>query len=200
MEPTMYDYTMKVQHGTQIVYPKDIGYIVSRTGLRTGQKVAEIGTGSGALAAAIAGIVSPRGRVYTFDVNPDFMRIAEKNITRAGMQKYVVMNNADIRDLDEPPVTDIDVALIDIGDPWTVLPQVRLMLKGGGGVVSVCPTMNQLEKITSALREHEFTDIECVENIQRGIEAREGKTRHAFQAIGHTTYLCYARKAFFDRE
>ncbi|MEK6866434.1 MAG: tRNA methyltransferase, partial [Thermoproteota archaeon] len=25
------------------------------------------------------------------------------------------------------------------------------------------------------------------------------KTRHSFQGIGHTTYLCYARKAFFGR-
>ena len=31
------------------------------------------------------------------------------------------------------------------------------------------------------------------------IDAREGKTRHSFQGIGHTTYLCFARKAFFDR-
>ncbi|MEK6980497.1 MAG: tRNA methyltransferase, partial [Thermoproteota archaeon] len=35
--------------------------------------------------------------------------------------------------------------------------------------------------------------------IIRTIEAREGKTRHSFQGIGHTTYLCYARKAFFGR-
>jgi len=33
----------------------------------------------------------------------------------------------------------------------------------------------------------------------RTIDAREGKTRHSFQGIGHTTYLCFARKAFFDR-
>ena len=60
--------------------------------------------------------------------------------------------------------------------------------------------MNQLEKLTMALVENEFTDIESTEHIVRTIEAREGKTRHSFQGIGHTTYLCYARKAFFGRE
>ena len=50
-----------------------------------------------------------------------------------------------------------------------------------------------------ALVENEFTDIESTEHILRTIEAREGKTRHSFQGIGHTTYLCYARKAFFGR-
>ena len=28
-KPTSYDYIMKMQHGTQIVYPKDLGYIAS---------------------------------------------------------------------------------------------------------------------------------------------------------------------------
>ena len=59
--------------------------------------------------------------------------------------------------------------------------------------------MNQLEKLTMSLVENEFTDIESTEHIIRNIEAREGKTRHSFQGIGHTTYLCFARKAFFDR-
>ena len=51
-----------------------------------------------------------------------------------------------------------------------------------------------------ALIENEFTDIESTEHILRTIDAREGKTRHSFQGIGHTTYLCFARKAFFNRE
>jgi tRNA (adenine57-N1/adenine58-N1)-methyltransferase len=74
------------------------------------------------------------------------------------------------------------------------------MLKGSGAVFAICPTMNQLEKLTMALVENEFTDIESTEHILRTIDAREGKTRHSFQGIGHTTYLCFARKAFFDRD
>ena len=74
------------------------------------------------------------------------------------------------------------------------------MLKGSGAVFAICPTMNQLEKLTASLIENEFTDIESTEHILRTIEAREGKTRHSFQGIGHTTYLCFARKAYFDRK
>ena len=76
--------------------------------------------------------------------------------------------------------------------------KVRQMLKGSGAVFAICPTMNQLEKLTMALVENEFTDIESTEHIIRNIEAREGKTRHSFQGIGHTTYLCFARKAFLE--
>ena len=60
LRPTTYDYIMKIQHGTQIVYPKDIGYILARSGLEAGQTVVEIGTGSGALTTALAGVIRPR--------------------------------------------------------------------------------------------------------------------------------------------
>lgn len=199
IEPTMYDYVMKLQHGTQIVYPKDIGYIIARAGIGSGQKILEIGTGSGSLTSFVASIVKPRGHVYTFDVDENFMKIAEKNIKKAGMSKYVTQQNLDLKTAKKMPFDDADVALIDLGDPWTVIPKVRKMLKGSGSVFAICPTMNQLEKLTIALVENEFTDIESTEHIIRTIEAREGKTRHSFQGIGHTTYLCYARKAFFGR-
>jgi len=199
LKPTMFDYVMKIQHGTQIVYPKDIGYIIARAGIGSGQKILEIGTGSGSLTSFVASVVKPRGHVYTFDVNKNFMAIAEKNIKKAGVSKYVTQHNFDIKTEKKIPLKDMDVALIDLGDPWTVIPKVRQMLKGSGSIFAICPTMNQLEKLTMALVENEFTDIESTEHILRTIEAREGRTRHSFQGIGHTTYLCFARKAFFDR-
>ena len=200
LEPTMYDYVMKIQHGTQIVYPKDIGYIIARAGIGDGQKILEIGTGSGSLTSFMASVVKPRGHVYTFDVNENFMKIAEKNIKKAGVSKYVTQHNLDLKTAKKMPLEEMDMAIIDLGDPWVVIPQVRQMLKGSGTMFAICPTMNQLEKLTMALVENEFTDIESTEHIIRTIEAREGKTRHSFQGIGHTTYLCFARKAFFGRK
>ena len=200
LKPTMFDYVMKIQHGTQIVYPKDIGYIIARAGIGSGQKILEIGTGSGSLTSFVASVVKPRGHVYTFDVDENFMKIAEKNIKRAGVSKYVTQHNFDLKTAKKMPLDEIDVALIDLGDPWTVIPQVRQMLKGSGSIFAICPTMNQLEKLTMSLVENEFTDIESTEHILRTIEARDGKTRHSFQGIGHTTYLCFARKAFFERK
>ncbi len=200
LEPTTYDYISKIQHGTQIVYPKDLGYIVARTGIQSGQKIVEIGTGSASLTTFVASIVKPKGHVYTFDVDPNFMKIAEKNIKKIGMEKYITMKKMDLKTAKKIPVKDADIVIVDLGDPWTVVAQARKMLKGSGSIVSICPTMNQLEKLVSSLVQNEFTDIECSENILRTIEAREGKTRHSFQGIGHTTYLCIARKAFFDRK
>ena len=62
LRPSTYDYTMKIRHGTQIVYPKDIGYIVARAGICSGQKVVEIGTGSGSLTSCCLLYTSPSPR------------------------------------------------------------------------------------------------------------------------------------------
>ncbi len=199
LEPTIHDFIMKIRHGTQIVYPKDLGYIAARTGLQSGQKIVEIGTGSGAVTTFVASIVKPRGHVYTFDVNSDFMEIAKKNIKKAGMEKYVSMKKLDLKVAKKMPVTEADLVVIDLGDPWSVVPPARKMLKGSGSLVAVCPTINQLERLVTTLVQNEFTDIECTEHILRTIEAREGKSRHSFQGIGHTTYLAFARKAYFGK-
>ncbi|MBI1829657.1 MAG: tRNA (adenine-N1)-methyltransferase [Thaumarchaeota archaeon] len=199
LEPTIHDYIMKSQRSTQIVYPKDLGYIAARTGLQSGQKVVEIGTGSGSLTTFLASIVNPRGHVYTFDVDPNFMEIARKNIEKAGVAKYVTMEKLDIKSVKKVPITDADIVIVDLGDPWSVVPQARKMLKGSGTFVAICPTMNQLEKLATVLNENDFYDIECTEQIVRTIEAREWKTRHSFRSIGHTTYVAFARKVSSPR-
>ncbi len=194
LEPTVYDYVMKSQRSTQIVYPKDLGYIAARTGLQSGQKIVEIGTGSGSLTTFLASLVKPRGHVYTYDVDENFMEIARKNIEKAGVSKYVTMEKLDIKNAKKMPQVGVDMVVVDLGDPWTVVPQARKMLKGSGYFVAICPTMNQLEKLAAALWENDFFDMECTEQIVRTIEAREGKTRHSFRGIGHTTYVAFARK------
>ena len=192
MEPTIHDFIMKSERKTQIVYPKDLGYIAARTGLKNGSKVLEIGTGSGALATFMASIVKPEGRIYSFDVNSEFVEIAKRNLEKAGMDKYVtILQHDPHQGID---VHDADVATVDLGDPWTVLDQVYDALKGGGAFAAICPTMNQIEKTAAQLRKSGYADIDCVELMIREMEAREGMTRPSMRMIGHNAYLVFARK------
>ena len=192
IEPTLHDFIMKSERRTQIVYPKDLGYIAARTGLKNGSKVLEIGTGSGALATFMAGIVKPEGHIYSYDVNPDFMQIARRNLEKAGMIEYVTMNQHDPHQ--GVDVREADVAVVDLGDPWTVVDQVHESLKGSGAFVAICPTMNQIEKTATELKKSGYVDVDCVELLIRTMEAREGMTRPSMRMIGHTTYLVFARK------
>ena len=192
MEPTIHDFIMKSQRKTQIVYPKDFGYIAARTGIRNGSKIVEVGTGSGALTTFMASIVKPDGHIYSFDVNSEFLEIAKNNLEKAGMFKYVTIHQHDPHQGID--VRDADVATVDLGDPWTVVDQVYSALKGSGAFVAICPTMNQIEKTATELKRSGYADIECVELMIRNIEAREGMTRPSMRMIGHTTYLVFARK------
>lgn len=192
IEPTIHDFIMKSERRTQIVYPKDFGYIAARTGLKNGSKVLEVGTGSAALATFMASIVKPEGHIYSFDVNPEFMDIAKRNLEKAGMLQYVTLHQHDPHQ--GVDIREADVAIVDLGDPWTVVDQVHEALKGSGAFVAICPTMNQIEKTATELKRAGYADIDCVELMIRNIEAREGMTRPSMRMIGHTTYLVFARK------
>lgn len=190
--PSIYDFVMKSQRTTQIVYPKDYVYIAARTGLKNGFKVLEIGTGSAALSTFMASIVMPEGHVYTFDVNDEFMSIARKNLEKSGMSEFVTLSHYDPEKISQ--ITDIDLVIIDLGDPWSYLDVVHPCMKSGSFVACICPTMNQLEKLATQFFVSGFIDSECIETFLRKIEAREGKTRPSMRMIGHTTYLGFARK------
>jgi tRNA (adenine57-N1/adenine58-N1)-methyltransferase len=73
-------------------------------------------------------------------------------------------------------------------------------MKSGGSVVCICPTMNQLEMLSTHFFHCGFIDSEYVETFIRKIEAREGKTRPSMRMIGHTTYLGFARKVLKKME
>jgi tRNA (adenine57-N1/adenine58-N1)-methyltransferase catalytic subunit len=195
LEPTIHDFIMKSERRTQIIYPKDLGYIVARTGLKSGSQVLEIGTGSGGLTTFLASIVKTTGHIYTYDINPDFLEIAKRNLEKAAMTAYVTTH---LRDPHEGvDVKDADVAVVDLGDPWTMVDQVYRALKPSGAFVAICPTMNQLEKSATELKQSNFIDVDCVELLIRDIEAREGMSRPAMRMIGHTTYLIFARKTSY---
>jgi tRNA (adenine57-N1/adenine58-N1)-methyltransferase len=192
IQPTTYDFIMKSERRTQIIYPKDLGFIVARTGLKNGSMVLEVGTGSGALTTFMASIVKPNGHIYTFDVNADFIAVAKRNLEKAGMIEYVSSYQYDLHlGID---IQDVDIAIVDLGDPWTIIKQVYAALKNSGAFAAVCPTVNQLEKTAIELKNNDFVDIDCVEIMVRNIEAREGMTRPANRMIAHTTYLIFARK------
>jgi tRNA (adenine57-N1/adenine58-N1)-methyltransferase len=196
LEPTIYDYVMKSKRSTQIVYPKDLGFIAARTGLKNGSRVLEVGTGSAALTTFMASIVKPNGHVYTFDINENFLAIARQNLEKAGMSEYVTIHNIDVRG--GISLTDIDIAIVDLGDPWSVLKEVHQALKGSGSFAAICPTMNQLEKTSTELKQNGYVDVESTELMIRNIEAREGMTRPSMRMIGHTTYLIFARKVSIE--
>ncbi|MEM3018473.1 MAG: tRNA (adenine-N1)-methyltransferase, partial [Candidatus Bathyarchaeia archaeon] len=194
LRPSLCDRLSFFERPTQILYPKDIGFLILRLGLESGMKVIEAGTGSGVATAAIANAVKPHGHVYSYDVNVDFIRKAERNLARTDLLQYVTLRCSDVRE--GFAESDVDAVFLDLADPWNIVPQAYSCLKGGSNLASFSPTLNQVEKTVAALRREGFVDIETCELFLRNMRVEEGRSRPESRMISHTGYLTFARKVW----
>lgn len=197
LKPTVYDYVVKSLRSTQILYPKDIGLILIYSATQPGSRVVEAGTGSGALTTALANIVRPSGKVYSYDLRVEFQKKAASNLERAGLAAFVELKEGDVTmSIDEK---DVDAVVLDLATPWLAIPAARSALRGGGILVSFSPTIEQVIKTVSALETEGFVDLETVECILRRIKVKAGETRPETLMIGHTGYITRGRKVEVTR-
>ncbi len=192
LKPTLEDIVMKFARKTQVIYPKDLGMIVMRCGIHSGSRVFEAGTGSGAATAAFAYMVAPAGRVYSYDLNAEFQEVARKNLERFGLLDVVTLRGKDAKEGIEE--SDLDAALVDMGDPWELVRNVKGALSPSGMMAAICPTMNQAERLTETMKGESFVNVETLEVLVRNLEARAGMTRPSQFMIGHTCYVTFGRK------
>ena len=193
LKPTLTDYIMKSSRKTQITYPKDAALIVMFSGIGAGSRVVEAGTGTGALTTTLAHYVKPDGKVYSCEIREEFQKVAEKNLKRAGLLEFVELKSKDVTAGIEE--RDVDAVILDLATPWLVAPHACEALKPSGIVVSFSPTIDQVIKMTEALKEQNFICIETVECLMRAMQIERGKTRPHTLMTGHTGYITYARKA-----
>jgi tRNA (adenine57-N1/adenine58-N1)-methyltransferase len=192
LKPLARDRVLKTDRRTQVMYPKDIGYLLFQTGVKTGSRVVEAGTGSGALTCALATAVKPSGTVYSYEIRPEFQKVAASNIDRAGLMPFVELKLGDVTErIDEE---DIDAVVLDLATPWLVIPKAHRTLTGGGVLASFSPTIEQVMKTVSALSTNPYVDVNTVELILRRINVAEDRTRPETVMIGHSGYITTARK------
>jgi tRNA (adenine57-N1/adenine58-N1)-methyltransferase len=192
LQPSTMDLVMKVSRATQILYPKDIGYLLLRLNIHSGMRVVEAGTGSGAMTLALARMVQPGGTVYTYEERAEHQDNARKNIERAGLSEYVEFRERDIRGgFDE---RDADALFLDVREPWLFLAQAHAALKPGGFFGSFVPTTNQVSEMLGEFdRLMDWVEIEVTELLQRKFKVNADRLRPEDRMIGHTGFLVSAR-------
>jgi tRNA (adenine57-N1/adenine58-N1)-methyltransferase len=192
LKPLVRDRILKTDRRTQVLYPKDIGYLLIQLGVGSGSRVVEAGTGSGALTMSLADAVRPDGMVYSYEINPKFQRVALRNIERSELMEYVELREGDVtQGID---AADVDAVVLDLAVPWLVVPHAYEALAGGGIIASFSPTIEQVMKITYALGELPFVEVGTIELMLRNITVAENKTRPQTRMLGHSGYITSARK------
>jgi len=193
VRPSLSDLLASVRRGPQIVTAKDAAQLVYLAGVFPGGQVAEAGTGSGALTIALAYAVGPAGHVRSFDRRPEFLEAARSNLRRSGLEGRVTLQERDVvRDgLGLEGQTSV---ILDLPEPWEVLPSASSALVPGGFAATYTPTYNQLERSVRAFRAAGFEGVRALELLERPIHVGEGGTRPEFEMLGHTGFLAAGRK------
>jgi len=194
LQPSTFDLIMHLRRRTQIVYPKEVGYLLLWMDIRPGKRVIEAGTGSGAMTVVLAHYVQPTGRVYSYEVREEFQQVARQNLERYGLLDWVELKVRDIRQgFDE---REVDALFLDVREPWEYLKQVQAALKGGGFFGSLVPTANQLLHLIRGLKEAGFIGSEVKELLLRPYKVNADRLRPEDRMVAHTGYLVLARAPY----
>jgi len=190
-QPSLADLLREIPRNTQILYPKDIGFILVTMGIGPGSHVLEAGTGSGALTSAMAYAVGQTGSIVSYEARLEMQQMARKNLDRLGLLDRVTLKIGNVQDGFEE--TGADALFLDLPNPYDYIPQVRAALKLGGFFGSILPTANQVSLLLGALRQNRFAFIDICEIMLRYYKAEPERFRPVDRMVAHTGYLIFAR-------
>ncbi len=191
LEPSTDDLIRNIKRVSQIIYPKDIGFILMKLSVRPGITVVEAGTGSGGLTTVLAQAIGPTGQVVTYEAREDHQNLAKKNIARVGLTECVTFKLRDIATgFDE---TDADALFLDVPNPWDYTDHAHRALKGGGFFGSLVPTTNQVSTLLIGLQRSGFEFVEVCEVLIRYYKPVPERLRPTDRMIAHTGFLIFAR-------
>jgi tRNA (adenine57-N1/adenine58-N1)-methyltransferase len=198
LRPTFGDYVLKMPRGAQVLYPKDLALIPMWADVYPGARVFEAGTGSGALTMALLRAVGPRGTVVTYEAREDFARTALTNIERyLGTPANLIplrRNAYEGIELLEDGLS-FDRVVLDLPEPWQVVPHAVQVLRSGGIYLSFVPTVPQVMRTVEALeRTAVFGMIETFETLLRTWSIHGRSVRPDHRMVAHSGFLTVARK------
>jgi len=192
LQPALGDILIDLPRNTQIMYPKDIGYILVTMGVGEGQRVMEAGTGSGSMTIALAYAVGSAGKVISYERRSEMQQLARKNLTRLGLESRVEFKIGDIAEGFEE--TEVDSFFLDVPNPHDYMEQVRAALKPGGFFCGLVPTVNQVTQLLHSLRRQRFAFVEVCEILLRFYKPEPGRLRPTDRMVAHTGFLIFGRR------
>jgi tRNA (adenine57-N1/adenine58-N1)-methyltransferase len=193
--PLLADFVLSMPRGAQVIYPKDAAQIVGFGDIGPGMRVLEAGAGSGALTCSLLRAVGSGGSLTSYERREDFADVARSNV---GAFVGTDPANWSLRlgDLAEHPAEEVvDRVVLDMLEPWAVLPTVAAALRPGGVLVGYVATVTQLSTYVEALRaQGVWTEPHAWESLLRPWHAVGLAVRPEHRMVAHTAFLVTARR------
>ena len=196
--PSFDEFILLMKRGPQIIYPKDIGAILIAGNISKNSNILEIGTGSGALTLYLNLILDKKSQLFTLDENEKNQRRAQKTIERfvasSKINNLVDVNyiNSKLSAFAFNDLADkVDTIITDIPEPWEFF--INNQIEQNLNWVSYLPSISQVEKIVSKLRENNFVNIKITETLNREWIVDKKIVRPKNEMVGHTGFVVSAR-------
>ncbi|NJD54335.1 MAG: methyltransferase domain-containing protein [Candidatus Methanoperedens sp.] len=188
-KPRAPDFFIHARRSGAPMMPKDIGVIISSTGLCSSDQVLDAGTGSGILAIYLGGIAK---KVITYEVREEFVEIARNNIALTGLSN-IECRHGDIIEEIHKSDEKFDVITLDTIAAARVIPYVPAVIYPGGFLVAYSPFFEQAKEIREAIAKTNYLDVTTIENLEREISFTDRGTRPSTSKVGHTGFITIAR-------
>lgn len=135
------DTPLSIGSGQTISAPHMVGIMVEELDLVSGQRVLEVGAGSGYHAAIVAHVVGklPRGHVYSIEIKEGLIEFAKGNIKKAGYGETITIINGD-GSLGYPKEAPFDRIFVTCASPDFPPPLIDQLAENGKLLIPVGST------------------------------------------------------------
>jgi len=132
--------------------------------------------------------------VTGYEIREDFAAKAQSNVEMflgaSALDRYEVK----ICDAyEEHEDGDFDRAVLDLPEPWQVVPHLEKSLRRGGILVVYNPSIIQVQNLRQRLAQGPWAMIETIEVLHRTWHIEGHSVRPDHRMVAHTGFLTHAR-------
>lgn len=191
LRPTLEDFVIEMPRGAQVIYPKDLAPICMLADIGPGVRVLESGVGSGALSMTM---LRWGASIVGYELREDFANRAMANVRSFLGEEALANYRVELRDcyagIDE---RDVDRVVLDLPEPWQVVPHAIEALRPGGIFVAYCPSIIQVSQLREAMVGKAWTGLRSLEVLHRGWHVEGAAVRPDHRMVAHTGFLTVGR-------
>lgn len=190
LRPTLEDFVVEMPRGAQVIYPKDLAPMCMLGDIHPGVRVFETGVGSGALSMTM---LRWGATIRGVELREDFLNRARANVSSflgaSALERYEVSLGDSY---EGPPDGQYDRVMLDLPEPWRVVPHAERVLTRGGLLVAYTPSITQAVQVREALGSA-WIDQRTLEVLHRTWHIEGLSVRPDHRMVAHTAFLTVGR-------
>lgn len=190
LRPTLEDFVVEMPRGAQVIYPKDLAPMCMIGDIHPGVRVFETGIGSGALSMTM---LRWGAHITGLELREDFLNRATSNVRSFLGEEALSRYNVSLGDsYEDVPVGEFDRVMLDLPEPWRVVPHAEKILTPGGLLVAYTPSITQAVQVRESLGKG-WVDQRTLEVLHRTWHIEGMAVRPDHRMVAHTAFLTVAR-------